>query len=374
MPLRALARVNLAAIERNVARLLRDLQGSALCAVVKADGYGHGAVPVARAAVQAGASWLAVATVDEATQLREAGISTRLLVMGAISADELPAALRTGADLVAWSGRFVTDVAAQVGARAPARLHVKFDTGLGRLGTRELGEALSVAHEVIGCGPATTLAGAMTHFATADDDPEFMAAQLERFAPFAAQMRELAGDVVVHAANSAATLTEPAAHFDMVRCGIALYGCDPMNEDPDDHGLEPALELCSYLAALKPAAPGDSAGYGRRFIAREPTCVGTVPVGYADGIRRALSNNCDVLVRGGRYPLVGTVSMDNLTVDLGASPSAAVGDEVTIIGRDGGERQTAEQLARRIDTISYEVVCGISGRVPRLYHRDGRAV
>lgn len=374
MPLRALARVNLAAIERNVARLLRDLQGSALCAVVKADGYGHGAVPVARAAVQAGASWLAVATVDEATQLREAGISTRLLVMGAISADELPAALRTGADLVAWSGRFVTDVAAQVGARAPARLHVKFDTGLGRLGTRELGEALSVAHEVIGCGPATTLAGAMTHFATADDDPEFMAAQLERFAPFAAQMRELAGDVVVHAANSAATLTEPAAHFDMVRCGIALYGCDPMNEDPDDHGLEPALELCSYLAALKPAAPGDSAGYGRRFIAREPTCIGTVPVGYADGIRRALSNNCDVLVRGGRYPLVGTVSMDNLTVDLGASPSAAVGDEVTIIGRDGGERQTAEQLARRIDTISYEVVCGISGRVPRLYHRDGRAV
>jgi alanine racemase len=374
MPLRALARVNLAAIERNVARLLRDLQGSALCAVVKADGYGHGAVPVARAAVQAGASWLAVATVDEATQLREAGISTRLLVMGAISADELPAALRTGADLVAWSGRFVTDVAAQVGARAPARLHVKFDTGLGRLGTRELGEALSVAHEVIGCGPATTLAGAMTHFATADDDPEFMAAQFERFAPFAAQMRELAGDVVVHAANSAATLTEPAAHFDMVRCGIAIYGCDPMNEDPDDHGLEPALELCSYLAALKPAAPGDSAGYGRRFIAREPTCIGTVPVGYADGIRRALSNNCDVLVRGGRYPLVGTVSMDNLTVDLGASPSAAVGDEVTIIGRDGGERQTAEQLARRIDTISYEVVCGISGRVPRLYHRDGRAV
>ena len=373
MPLRALARVNLAAIERNVARLQRDLQGAALCAVVKADGYGHGAVPVARAAVQAGAGWLAVATVDEATQLREAGISTRLLIMGAISADELQAALRTGADLIAWSGRFVTDVAAQVGTGAPARLHVKFDTGLGRLGTRELGEALSVAHEVIGCGPATTLAGAMTHFATADDDPEFMAAQLERFAPFAAQMRELAGDVVVHAANSAATLTEPAAQFDMVRCGIAIYGCDPMNEDPDDHGLEPALELCSYLAALKPAAPGDSAGYGRRFIAREPTCIGTVPVGYADGIRRALSNNCDVLVRGGRYPLVGTVSMDNLTVDVGASPSAAVGDVVTIIGRDGGERQTAEQVARRIETISYEVLCGISGRVPRVYHRDGRA-
>jgi len=371
MPLRALARVNLAAIERNVARLQRDLRGAALCAVVKADAYGHGAVPVARAAVEAGASWLAVATVDEATQLREAGISTRLLVMGAISADELPAALSTGADLVAWSGRFVTDVAAQVGRDGPARLHVKFDTGMGRLGTRDLDEALSVARQVAGCAPGTMLAGAMTHFATADEDPEFMAAQLRRFAPFAAHMRQLGSDLVVHAANSAATLTEPAAHFDMVRCGISIYGCDPMNRDPDDHGLEPALELSSYLAAIKGAGPGDSAGYGRRFIARVPTCIGTVPVGYGDGIRRALSNNCDVLVRGDRFPLVGTVSMDNLTVDLGASPAAAAGDVVTIIGRNGGERQTAEQLARRIETISYEILCGVSARVPRLYHRDG---
>jgi alanine racemase len=371
MPLRALARVNLAAIERNVARLRRDLQGAALCAVVKADGYGHGAIPVARAAVQAGAGWLAVATVDEATQLREAGISTRLLVMGAISADELPAALSSGADLVAWSAGFVTDVAAQVGAGAPARLHVKLDTGLGRLGTRDVDEALSIARQVVACAPATRLAGAMTHFATADDDPGFVAAQLQRFVPFAAQMRELAPDVVVHAANSAATLNAPASHFDMVRCGIAIYGCDPMNVDAEDHGLDPALELTSYLAAVKPAAPGDSAGYGRRFIARVPTAIGTVPVGYADGIRRALSNNCDLLVRGRRYPLVGTVSMDNVTVDLGASPSAAVGDVVTIIGRDGAERQTAEQLARRIETINYEILCGVSGRVPRVYHRDG---
>jgi alanine racemase len=267
----------------------------------------------------------------------------------------------------------VRDVATQVGPDAPARIHVKFDTGLGRLGTRDLEEALSVARQVIGCAPATVLAGAMTHFATADDDPEFVAAQLQRFAPFVAQMRQLADDVVVHAANSAATLTQPASLFDLVRCGIAIYGSDPMNEDPDDYGLEPALELCSYLAAVKPAGPGDSAGYGRRFIAREPTVIGTVPVGYADGIRRALSNNCDVLVGGRRYPLVGTVSMDNLTIDLGASPSAAVGDRVTIIGRDGAERQTAEQLARRIETISYEVLCGISGRVPRRYHRDGEA-
>jgi alanine racemase len=371
MPLRALARVNLAAIERNVARLRRGLTHAGLCAVVKADGYGHGAVPVAQAALQAGASWLAVATADEALELRDAGISAPLLIMGAISQDELPVALRADADLVAWSQQFVDAVAVRVQPGAQARIHVKLDTGLGRLGTRELNQALAVARHTVACAPALRLAGAMTHFATADDDPEFVSLQLERFAPFAAELRGLADDVVVHAANSAATLREPASHFDLVRCGIAIYGCDPMNVDPEDHGLEPALELRSYLAAVKAAAPGQSAGYGRRFIAQTPSCIGTVPIGYADGIRRALSDNCELLVGGRRYPLVGTVSMDNLTVDLGASPSARVGDAVTIIGRDGSERQTAEQLARRIDTISYEMLCGISARVPRVYHRDG---
>jgi alanine racemase len=371
MPLRALARVNLAAIERNVARLRRDLHGAGLCAVVKADAYGHGAVPVAHAALQAGASWLAVATTEEAAALRAAGISVPLLVMGAISAEELPAALQADVDLVAFSERFVDDVIAQVGSGPPARIHVKFDTGMGRLGTRELDEALSIARRVVGSGPATVLAGAMTHFATADDDPGFMAAQLERFVPFAEEMRRMADGLVVHAANSAATLTNPASRFDLVRCGIAIYGSDPMNRDPDDHGLEPALELRSYLAAVKLAAPGESAGYGRRFIARQETFIGTVPIGYADGVSRALTNNCELLIGGRRYPLVGTVSMDNLTVDLGASPSASVGDVVTIIGRDGAERQTAEELASRLDTISYEVLCAISGRVPRVYHRDG---
>jgi alanine racemase len=156
-----------------------------------------------------------------------------------------------------------------------------------------------------------------------------------------------------------------------VRCGIAIYGCDPMNLDPEQHGLEPALELTSYVAAVKPAGPGDTVGYGRTFTAREATWIATVPIGYADGIRRALSNNCDVLVGGQRYRLVGTVSMDNITLDLGPETTVAVGDEVTIIGAQGGQRQTAEDVARRMETISYEVVCGISGRVPRVYHRDG---
>jgi alanine racemase len=157
----------------------------------------------------------------------------------------------------------------------------------------------------------------------------------------------------------------------MVRCGIAIYGCDPMHEDALARGLEPALELSSYVAAVKRAQPGDSAGYGRQFIAERETWIATVPIGYGDGIRRALSGKCELLCRGSRYPLVGAVSMDNVTFDLGPEPRVSVGDRVTVIGLDGGERQTAEQLARAIGTINYEVVCAISARVPREYHRDG---
>jgi alanine racemase len=169
-------------------------------------------------------------------------------------------------------------------------------------------------------------------------------------------------------------LTEPRSHFDRVRCGIAIYGCDPMNLDPQQHGLEPALELTSYVAAVKPAGPGDTVGYGRTFTAREATWIATVPIGYADGIRRAFGNNCDVLVGGRRYPLVGAVSMDNVTLDLGPDTSVRVGDPVTIIGGETAQGQTAERLAQRIGTINYEIVSGISARVPRVYHRDGQPV
>jgi alanine racemase len=294
-----------------------------------------------------------------------------VLVMGAVSGEELPCALAAGAELVAWSERFVEDLARAPGAARPVWVHVKLDTGMGRLGTRDPGEALAVAEAIAASTPALQLAGAMTHFATADEDPGFVAEQLRRFEPFVAELRRRQHPLVVHAANSAATLTAPASHFDMVRCGIAIYGCDPMNSDPDAHGLEPALELRSYVAALKRAEPGDSVGYGRRFVADRHTLIATLPIGYADGVRRAFTNNCDVVVGGRRYPLVGTVSMDNITLDLGPHSDVAVGQHATIIGRDGGERQTAEELARRIGTINYEVLCGISRRVPRLYHRDG---
>jgi alanine racemase len=371
MPLRATAAVNLAAIERNVATLRRRLAaGAELCAVVKADGYGHGAAQAAAAALAGGATSLAVATADEAGELRAAGIEAPLLVMGAVSTQELEVALAVDAELVAWDPAFVDAVRRAIRSR-PVRLHVKFDTGMGRLGTRDERQALAVAEQVAASSPQLELAGAMTHFATADDDPEFMERQLQAFMPFATAVRERWPDIAVHAANSAATLREPRSHLTLVRCGIAIYGCDPMNQDPDAHDLEPALELRSYVAAVKRAQQGDSTGYGRRFISPGQTWIATVPIGYGDGIRRALTNNCDVLISGRRYPLVGTVSMDNVTVDLGPEPAIGEGEPATLIGRDGPERQTAEDLARRIGTINYEVLTGITRRVPRVYHHDG---
>jgi len=373
MPLRALARVDVGAIARNCAVLAGAAAPAALCAVVKADGYGHGAVPAARAALEGGATWLAVATAEEAAALRAGGLGAPLLVLGALSPEELPIAVAAGADVVAWREGFVAALAAHAPLAAGTGVHVKLDTGMGRLGTRDPEEAARVA-AAVAAAPGLRLAGAMTHFATADDDPGFAREQLARFLPWAKRIRARHGeDVRLHASNSAATLGLPEARLDMVRCGIAIYGMDPFHEDPALRGLEPALELRSYLAEVKPCAPGESAGYGRRFVAREPTWLGTVPVGYADGVRRALTNDCDVLVGGRRVPLVGTVSMDNVTVDLGPEPPPR-GSDVVLLGRQGDERVLAEEWARRLGTINYEITCGIGPRVPRAHHRDGEAV
>src|SRR3954470_10491012 len=363
--LRALARVDVAAIERNCARLAAVAAPAALCAVVKADGYGHGAVAGARAAQAGGATCLAVATAAEAAELRAARVAGPILVMGALSQPELRVAVAARADVVAWREAFVAALAS--GAAGEVGVHVKLDSGMGRLGTRDADEALAVAR-ALAAAPRLRLAGAMTHFATADDDPAFVAAQLEAFNPWVERVRALDSGVLVHAANSAATLSVPESRFDMVRCGIGIYGLDPFHRDPFAHGLTPALSLHTYVAEVKRCAPGQSAGYGRRFVAEEPTFLGTLPVGYADGVRRALTNNADVLVNGRRVPLVGTVSMDNITVDLGSSPPDP-GEPAIVIGEQGGERILAEELADRLGTINYEVVTGISGRVPRTYVR-----
>ena len=372
--LRAVARVNLAAIERNCRRLA-DAAGTAeLCAVVKADGYGHGAVPVARAALAGGARRLAVATAREAADLRAAGLDGPLLVMGALSPEELAQAVAARADVVTWREKFVEVLAATPGADGIG-VHVKLDSGMGRLGTRDAAEADRVA-AAIAARPGLRLAGAMTHFATADDDPRFLRHQLDCFLPWALAVQAAHPGIAIHAANSAATLRCPDARLDMVRCGIAIYGLDPFHQDPDAHRLEPALTLESYAAEVKLCRPGESAGYGRRFVAREPVWLATVPIGYGDGIRRGLSDNAEVLVGGRRRPLVGTVSMDNLTVELGPDPAATAlrGTPVVLIGAQGGQRILAEELAERLQTINYEIACGIAGRVPRIFHRDGEPV
>jgi alanine racemase len=344
---RAVARIDLGAVERNCTRLPKPL-----CAVVKADAYGHGVEPVVEAALAGGATWLAVATAGEAAALRGLAVDVPVLVMGAVTRDELRVAIHAEADVVAWSEEV---------AEAAARIHVKLDTGMGRLGTRDRELALRLAAR-----PNTV--GLMTHFATADElNDDLFPAQLEAFREFVDKVAR--DDVVVHAANSAAALRDPAAHFDMVRCGVAIYGLDPFQADPGAHDLEPALSLRSWLASVRRIGAGDSVGYGRRWRASDPTWIGTVPVGYGDGWRRALTNDCDVLIRGRRHPLVGTVSMDNLTVDLGPDPEAEVGDEVVLIGAQGEERILAEEVARRMGTINYEVTTGLLPRVPREHFR-----
>jgi len=378
---RVLARVNLAAIERNCARLRGELKhGGQLCVVVKADGYGHGAVQSARAALAGGASWLAVAGASEAQELREAGLlDVPVFVMGALTDGELAQALAADADVVVWSEQQVQAVSAAGGGR----VHVKLDSGMGRLGTRDPAQA-SLAVAVARDAENVQLAGLMTHFATADDlqDDGFFIAQLEAFTEWAQALKDEQPELILHAANSAAVLRDQRAHFDMVRCGIAAYGMDPFGEDAAARGLEPALALSSYVAEVKRYRAGESAGYGRRFVAERDTWLAVLPIGYGDGFRRGCSNNADVLIAGRRYPVVGTVSMDNLTVDLGPDPPEdLLGEEAILIGgaaaggsAQGGERITAEQVANRLGTINYEITCALTPRVPRLYHRDGEAV
>ena len=370
-PERARARVDLGAVSRNCERL-RSLvgNGAELCAVVKADGYGHGDVWCAKAAKEGGAGWLAVAAAAEATELRRHGLAGPILVMGALTGEEVREALEADADLVAWTTEFVSAVARRAipGARPP-RLHVKLDTGMGRLGTADPEEARAVA-AAVAADEGLELAGIMTHFATADEEgDDHFPAQLQRFHAFADQMRSAHPDLLVHAANSAAAFRDAGSHFDMVRCGIAVYGLDPFQEDPAARELEPALSLESYVASVKRFEPGDSAGYGRTWRAERETFVGVLPIGYGDGWRRGLSNNCDVLVGGRRRPLVGTISMDNVTIDLGPETDVRPGDRAILIGGQDGERILCEEVARRLGTINYEVTCGLTPRVRRLHTR-----
>lgn len=364
------AEIDLSAIAANVALACR-LAGpeTRVMAVVKADAYGHGAVPVARVALGAGATWLGVAIPEEAVPLREAGIACGILVLGPIAPDQ--------ADLVAAHDldQCVSDQAQAEAldraARARGRvlaLHLKVDTGMGRVGLRPR-EVRRVA-EKIWALPSVRLAGLMTHFADAEaDEPGFAREQLVRFAEAA---RELAAAGIPaplrHAANSAALLFLPEARLDLVRPGIMLYGYHPRGpRGGPESPLRPALRLRTAISQIQDVAQGESVSYGRTFVAPRDLRVATLPVGYADGCGRLLSNRGRVLIRGQRVPIVGRVCMDMTMVDVSGFPDVRVGDEAVLIGRQGADEITADEVAELQGTISYEVLCRIGPRVPRVY-------
>ena len=320
--------VDLGAVRRNARTLLRVLDGSQLWAVVKADAYGHGAVDVAGAVLDEGAGALCVATVAEGLELRAEFPLARILVMGPTSSSrEVAEAREARLELVVWGDELPEGV----------RVHVKLDTGMGRWGLSEL--------PVLG----PEVVGLMAHLATADSDPAFAEQQVERFRaatePYAELMR--------HVANSAAAQRLPSARFDAARCGIALYGLSPFGEDPAADGLEPALSWRSYLAQVKRLEVGESTGYGRAFVAKAPTWIGIVPVGYADGFRRDLTGT-EVRVSGEPRRVVGVVSMDAFAVEL--EQEEPVGAPVTILGHG----VLAEDHARVAETINYELTSRIS--------------
>jgi alanine racemase len=319
--------VDLGAVRRNVATLRRALGPSAVWAVVKADGYGHGAVDVAGAAVEAGAAMLCVATVAEGLELRAAHREARILVMGPWLSGDLAAVREAGLELVSVDGEIPDGV----------RTHLKLDSGMGRWGLSELAT------------PGSGVVGLMTHLATADCDEAFAREQIARFRAATDQYSQLTR----HAANSAAALRIPEARLDAARCGVAIYGLSPFNTDPADDGLEPALRWESYLAQVKLLHPGSSTGYGRRFIAERDTWIGIVPVGYADGFRRDLTGT-EVRVAGELRRVVGTVSMDAFAVELDRGLPA--GTPVTIVGHG----VLAEAHARVAGTINYELVSRIA--------------
>lgn len=332
--------IDVGAVRRNAETLKRVAGAAELWAVVKAEGYGHGAVDVSRAAIEGGATALCVATVSEALHVRTALREARIVVMGPVGEGEVSEARAARLELVAADGRIPEGLP----------VHLKLDTGMGRWGLSELP------------APTRDVVGVMSHLASAESDPDFSATQIERFR----KATEGLGELTRHLANSAGTLRYPDARLDAVRCGIALYGISPFGRDPADDGLVPALRWDSYLALVKRLAPGESTGYGRRYVADVPTWIGIVPVGYADGFRRDMTGT-EVAVRGVRCRVVGTISMDALAVAL--PEQLPLGSPVTLVG-DG---ILIDEHARVAGTIGYEIATGLNTRSRRAQRlvRDG---
>jgi alanine racemase len=378
--------IDLAAIRHNV-RVLRELVGVPIIAVVKADGYGHGMVEAARAAREGGAGWVAVATVDEALHLREAGYAGPLLCWLMLPGTDLARPVAEGIDLSAYSVAELDAIAAAakaVGRRA--RVQLKVDTGLNRGGAPRASWADLFARARIGERDGTwKLTGLWSHFACSDEPAHPANDRQEEAFRAAVALAEDCGlqPEQLHLANSAAAVLRPSARFDAVRCGIAIFGLDPAPGSTPDLGLVPAMTVRTRLALVKDLAPGDAVSYGQRWTADRPTTIGLVPLGYGDGVPRhafhpggpddTAGATAEVAVGGKRRPIRGTVCMDQFMVDLGGDP-ATVGDEVVLFGA-GGDTPTAQDWAEACGTISYEIVTRIGGRMTRMYvdSEEGRS-
>jgi alanine racemase len=357
------ATIDLGAIRANVSALTPP--SARLMAVVKADAYGHGAVPVARAAVEAGATWLGVALVEEGMELRGADISAPILVL-----TEFP----PGSERDALAASLTPAVYTQDGMRRLVRaatgaavgVHVKVDTGMHRAGLPWT-NAEEFCRDVLEAG--LRIDALWTHFATADEpeDP-FLDVQLQRFLDTDARLRAIGiAAPLRHAANSAAAMRRPDTHFDVVRVGIAMYGVSPGPAlDGGAASLRPAMTLGSRVALSRRVPAGEAVSYGLTYRVERDSSIATVPVGYADGYPRSLSNRAQVLIAGKRFPVAGTVTMDQVLVDC-ADHEVCAGNEVVLLGRQGDEAITAGELARLAGTIGYEIVCGVGARVPRRY-------
>jgi alanine racemase len=357
---RTWAEIDLGAVRHNVKTLKRKAKDSRLMAVVKADAYGHGSVEVARACIEAGADSLAVVTAEEGAELRRAGVEVPILIFTDLLPDKLPLAAEHRLAVTAHS----IPSARLISTHPDLTVHLKVNTGMNRWGLEpsEVGEARKIL------GPL--LAGVYTHLASADADEEATVRQLDRFdSVLAAQPF---GGALVHAANSAATLWHPRSHYDCVRPGVALYGLHPAGDegDPAEEDLRPAMTLKSYVADVRRLAPGDGVSYGLTFRAGDQMSAATVPVGYAEGYRRALSGRAEALIRGKRRPLLGRVTMDACV--FGAYGEVEVGDEVVLLGTQGEERVGAEELGSRSGTINYEITTGVDPRRVERSYRDVR--
>ncbi len=365
--------MDLDAIAHNVGVLRAHVAPAALWAVVKADAYGHGAVEVAGAARQAGVDGLAVALVEEAEELRAAAVDGRVLLLSEPPVVAVDRVVAADVEPAVYSHEIVAAMgAASERAGTVTDVHLKVDTGMHRVGAAPT-EAVAVARAV-DAHPALHLASVWTHLAVADDpDDPFTAEQLARFDDACAAI-EVAGIAIParHAANSAGAIAHPAARLDLVRVGISLYGLDPSPALAAAVDVRPALRLVSQVSHVKEIEAGAAVSYGQRYRVDAATTIATVPVGYADGLRRSLgATGGEVLVGGRRHPIAGTVTMDQITVDCGPGSTVARGDEVVLLGRQGHEDIPASEWATRLDTIDYEVTCGLGARLPRRHVRGG---